>query len=80
MNNISERVVATIAKNLGISIDKVTPDKKFIDDLGADSLDVVEIVISLEDEFKILVNEDDAELIVDVQSAIDYVTKLVNNG
>jgi acyl carrier protein len=77
--NIELKVRETIAKNLGISIEKVTPEKRFIDDLGADSLDVVEIVISLEDEFKILINEDDAELITTVESAIEYVTKLVNN-
>lgn len=80
MNNITERVLKTIAESLSISIDKVTPDKKFIDDLGADSLDVVEIVIALEDEFKVEFNEDDAEEITDVQSAIDYITKLVKNA
>jgi len=77
MNDVSTRVISTIAKTLGISSDKIGLDKKFIGDLGADSLDAVEIVIALEEEFKVEVNEDDAELITDVQSAIDYMTKLV---
>lgn len=75
MSTIAERCIKVISKNLGVSIDKVTPEKSFIEDLGADSLDVVEIVICIEEEFKILVDEEDAELITTVQSAIDYIEK-----
>jgi acyl carrier protein len=75
MNTIAERCMKVISKSLGVSLDKVTPEKNFIEDLGADSLDVVEIVISIEEEFKILVDEEDAELISTVQSAIDYLEK-----
>jgi len=75
---IEEKVIKTVAKSLGISVDKITLDKEFIKDLGADSLDVVEIVISLEEAFKVLVDENDAEEITDVRSAVDYITKLLN--
>lgn len=75
---IEEKVINTIAKSLGISVDKIALEKEFIKDLGADSLDVVEIVISLEEAFKVLVDENDAEEITDVKSAVDYITKLVN--
>lgn len=75
---IEEKVINTIAKSLGISVDKITLEKEFIKDLGADSLDVVEIVISLEETFKVLVDENDAEEITDVRSAIEYITKLLN--
>jgi acyl carrier protein len=75
---IEEKVIKTIAKSLGISVDKITLDKEFIKDLGADSLDVVEIVISLEEAFKVLVDENDAEEITNVRSAVDYITKLLN--
>jgi acyl carrier protein len=75
---IEEKVIKTIAKSLGISVDKITLDNEFIKDLGADSLDVVEIVISLEEAFKVLVDENDAEEITDVRSAVDYITKLLN--
>ena len=75
---IEEKVINTIAKSLGISVDKITLEKEFIKDLGADSLDVVEIVISLEEVFKVLVDENDAEEITDVRSAVDYMTKLLN--
>jgi acyl carrier protein len=75
---IEEKVIKTVAKSLGISVDKITLEKEFIKDLGADSLDVVEIVISLEEAFKVLVDENDAEEITDVRSAVDYITNLLN--
>jgi acyl carrier protein len=62
-----------ISKSLVVPLEKVTIEKQFIGDLGADSLDVVEIVISLEEEFKILIAEEDAEQITTVQSAIEYI-------
>lgn len=75
MSSITDRTIKVISNCLGIPEHKITPEKYFIDDLGADSLDVVEIVISIEEEFKILVDEEDAEHITSVQSAIDYIEK-----
>ena len=61
MTNISERVKGIIAKHLGIDRDKVTEDANFIDDLGADSLDIVELAMSLEDEFNCEIPDEAAE-------------------
>ena len=70
---VFERVRDVIAKELNVSEDQITPDATFADDLGADSLDVVELVMTLEDEFDISIPDEDAEKIQTVGQAIDYV-------
>ena len=65
---------ALVAESLGISADEIVPSASFIDDLGADSLDIVELVMALEKAFDIEIPDEDAEKIATVQDAIDYVT------
>ena len=77
MSNIEERVKNIIVEQLGGQLDEVKNEASFVDDLGADSLDTVELVMALEEEFDTEIPDDEAEKITTVQSAIDYV---VNNG
>jgi acyl carrier protein len=77
MENIAQQITQIIAEHLCIDQSEVTPDKALTNDLGADSLDTVEIVMALEDKFDIEVKEEDSERITTVQSAIDYITKAV---
>ena len=72
--SIEERVKKIVAEQLGSGEDEITNESSFIDDLGADSLDTVELVMSLEEEFDIEIPDDDAEKIATVQAAIDYVS------
>ncbi len=72
--SIEERVIKIVAEQLGSGEDEITNESSFIDDLGADSLDTVELVMALEEEFDIEIPDDDAENIATVQAAIDYVT------
>ena len=71
--DIVERLKRLIAENLGVSLDEVRNDAAFIDDLGADSLDNVELVMAIEKEFDIEIPDEDAEEISTVQDAIDYI-------
>lgn len=73
MSTIEERVRKVVVEQLGVSEDQVTPDASFVDDLGADSLDTVELVMALEEEFDSEIPDDKAETIVKVQDAIDYI-------
>tara|TARA_B100000959_G_C14897719_1_gene589484 strand:- start:833 stop:1066 length:234 start_codon:yes stop_codon:yes gene_type:complete len=73
--SVNERVKNIVAEQLGISADDVNNESSFIDDLGADSLDTVELVMALEEEFDIEISDDEAENISTVQAAIDYVNK-----
>lgn len=73
MSAVGDRVRAIIAKQLGVKIEEVTPQATFIDDLGADSLDTVEIVMALEEEFKIEIPDEDAEKMTSVGEAIKYI-------
>ena len=72
MSNISERVKEIIAKHLGIEPDKVTEDDNFIDDLGADSLDTVELALTFEDEFGCEIPDDAAESMFTVGDVIKF--------
>ncbi|TRO82627.1 acyl carrier protein [Trichloromonas acetexigens] len=72
MASIDERVKQIVAEQLGVDADQVTNDASFMDDLGADSLDTVELVMALEEEFDIEISDEDAEKILTVQDAIDY--------
>ena len=72
-----ERVKQIIMDQLGVSAEQVTPDASFIDDLGADSLDTVELVMALEEEFDIEIPDEDAEKLRTVRDALDYLKKHV---
>ena len=72
--SIEERIIKIVAEQLGSGEDEITNESSFIDDLGADSLDTVELVMALEEEFDIEIPDDDAEKIATVQAAIDYVS------
>ena len=73
MSTIEERVKKIVAEQLGVKLEVVTNEASFVDDLGADSLDTVELVMALEEEFETEIPDEDAEKISTVQSAIDYV-------
>ncbi|OHB33554.1 MAG: acyl carrier protein [Desulfuromonadaceae bacterium GWC2_58_13] len=75
MASIDERVKQIVAEQLGVDADQVTNDASFMDDLGADSLDTVELVMALEEEFDIEISDEDAEKIQTVQDAIDYLSE-----
>jgi acyl carrier protein len=71
--SVELKVKDIIAKQLGVDGEKVTPEASFIDDLGADSLDTVELVMAFEEAFNIEIPDDDAEKILKVQDAIKYI-------
>lgn len=73
MASIEQRVKEIIVEQLGVEEDEVSPEASFIDDLGADSLDTVELVMAFEEEFNIEIPDEDAEGISTVQDAIDYI-------
>jgi acyl carrier protein len=75
MASIAERVKQIVAEQLGVDEDQVTAEASFMDDLGADSLDTVELVMALEEEFDIEIPDEDAEKIQTVQDAVDYITE-----
>jgi len=75
MASIEERVKQIVAEQLGVDDAQVTPEASFMDDLGADSLDTVELVMALEEEFDIEISDEDAEKILTVQNAISYITE-----
>jgi len=70
--NAEERLRKIIAEQLGVSEEEVVPEASFIDDLNADSLEMVDLIISLEEEFGIQVSDEDAERIKTVKDAVDY--------
>ncbi len=74
MSSIDKRVKEIVAEQLGVDEAQVTNEASFMDDLGADSLDTVELVRALEEEFDIEISDEDAEKIQTVQDAIDYIT------
>ena len=81
MTAISERLKKIVVEQLGVEEEEVVPSASFVDDLGADSLDLVELIMALEEEFsnpsqKLEISDEDAEKLVTVQNAIDYLKDL----
>ncbi|MCC6347301.1 MAG: acyl carrier protein [Nitrospirales bacterium] len=72
---VEEKVKEIIAKQLGVDAAEVTPDASFVEDLGADSLDTVELVMAFEEAFNIEIPDEDAEKIAKVKDAVDYIAK-----
>jgi len=70
--DIQQKVIDLIVDQLGVDVDSVTPEAHFIDDLGADSLDTVELVMAFEEEFDLEIPDEDAEKLETVNDAIDY--------
>jgi acyl carrier protein len=75
MSSIEDRVKKIVVDRLGVKEDEVKPNSSFVDDLGADSLDTVELVMALEEEFECEIPDEEAEKITTVQLAIDYAVK-----
>ncbi|HQW20692.1 MAG TPA: acyl carrier protein [Rhodocyclaceae bacterium] len=73
MENIEQRVKKIVAEQLGVNESEIKNESSFVDDLGADSLDTVELVMALEEEFECEIPDEEAEKITSVQQAIDYV-------
>ncbi|MDR2239492.1 MAG: acyl carrier protein [Zoogloeaceae bacterium] len=73
MENIEQRVRKIVAEQLGVNESEIKTESSFVDDLGADSLDTVELVMALEEEFECEIPDEEAEKITTVQQAIDYV-------
>ena len=81
MSSVESQVKAIVAEQLGVKAEQVTSDASFVDDLGADSLDTVELVMALEEEFEITIPDEEAEKIKTVGQAIDYIeAKLKEKG
>ncbi len=74
MSDIAEQVKKIVVEHLGVDASKVTDNASFIDDLGADSLDTVELVMAFEEEFSVEIPDDAAEKIATVKDAIDFIT------
>ena len=72
-SSVEARVKEIVCEQLGVSDDEVTPDASFIEDLGADSLDIVELVMALEEEYEMEISDEDAEKIKTVQDVITYI-------
>ncbi|MBI3616205.1 MAG: acyl carrier protein [Candidatus Omnitrophica bacterium] len=73
MSTVQDKVRSIIAEQLGVKLEEVTPQASFIDDLGADSLDTVELVMALEEEFGIEIPDEEAEKMVTVGDAMKYI-------
>jgi len=73
MSDTLEKIKEIIVDKLGVEQNKITDDAKFIDDLGADSLDTVELIMQFEEEFEIEIPDEDAEKILSVKQALDYI-------
>ena len=71
--NVEDRVKKIVSEQLGVALDEVQNDSSFVDDLGADSLDTVELVMALEEEFDLEIADEEAEKISTVQEAVNYI-------
>ena len=76
MSSVEEQVKRIVAEQLGVKEETVTTEASFVDDLGADSLDTVELVMALEEEFECEIPDEEAEKITTVQNAIDYIMQI----
>ncbi len=77
MASVDERVKKIVAEQLGVNEGEVTSDASFVDDLGADSLDTVELVMAFEEEFEIEIPDEEAEKIITVRNSIEYIRERV---
>ena len=75
--SVERRVIEIIVEQLGVGEDEVTPEASFIDDLGADSLDLVELIMAMEEEFSLEISDEEAEKIQTVQDVINYINEHV---
>lgn len=73
MSDIADRVNKIIVEQLGVSPDEVKPEASFVEDLGADSLDLTELIMAMEEEFDLEIADDDAQKILKVQDAVNYI-------
>lgn len=73
MTTVEERVKTIVVEQLGVEASMVTPEASFVEDLGADSLDTLDLVMALEEEFSITITDEDAEEILTVGKALDYI-------
>jgi len=73
--SVEDRVKSIIVEQLGVDAEEVTPEASFVDDLGADSLDTVELIMAFEEEFGVEISDDEAEKIKKVKDAVDYIDK-----
>jgi acyl carrier protein len=80
MSSVEDQVRGIIAEQLGLKADEIKNDASFVDDLGADSLDTVELVMALEEEFETEIPDEEAEKITTVQQAIDYINSRQNDS
>jgi len=71
--SVEEKVKKIIAEKLGVDLSEVVPEASFVNDLGADSLDLVELIMTMEEEFEMEITDDDAEKLVTVKDAIDFI-------
>ncbi len=78
MSSVADKVQKIIAEQLGVSEDQITDDAKFIEDLGADSLDQVELIMALEEEFGADIPDEDAEKMTTVGKAVEYISSQVS--
>lgn len=76
-DSIEAKIVSIISEQLSLREDDIKADSRFVDDLGADSLDIVELIMEMEEEFDIEIPDEDIEKIVTVQNVIDYITRHV---
>ena len=80
MAAVEEKIRSIIAEQLSVAMEEVLPEASFTDDLGADSLDIVELVMAIEEEYGLEISDDEAERIQTIQDAITYVEERVSKG
>lgn len=78
MSSVEDKVKQIIAEKLSVEMEDIVPEASFVDDLGADSLDLVELIMTMEEEFDIDISDEDAEKITTVKDAFDYVENYKN--